>query len=45
MVKHDKDGDVATCPVSGATGTRDLYLNFTGGSGFLFNVDWWQFAV
>ncbi|GAA4965767.1 glycoside hydrolase family 43 protein [Actinoplanes utahensis] len=33
-----------TCPVSGATGTRDLYLRFTGGSGYLFNVDWWQFA-
>jgi arabinoxylan arabinofuranohydrolase len=32
-----------TCPVSGATGTRDLYLTFTGGSGFLFNVDWWRF--
>ena len=33
-----------TCPVSGATGTRDLYLKFTGGSGSLFNVNWWQFA-
>lgn len=33
-----------TCPVSGATGTRDLYLRFTGGSGNLFNVNWWQFA-
>ncbi|NJQ00323.1 glycoside hydrolase family 43 protein [Streptomyces zingiberis] len=33
-----------TCPVSGATGTQDLYLRFTGGSGYLFNVDWWQFA-
>ncbi|MFC3490918.1 family 43 glycosylhydrolase [Glycomyces rhizosphaerae] len=32
-----------SCPVSGATGTRDLYLTFTGGSGFLFNVDWWRF--
>jgi hypothetical protein len=34
-----------SCPVSGATGTRDLYLTFTGGSGFLFNVDHWRFAV
>ena len=34
-----------SCPVTGATGTRDLYLNFTGGSGYLFNVDWWRFAV
>jgi arabinoxylan arabinofuranohydrolase len=34
-----------TCPVSGATGTHDLYLRFTGGSGSLFNVNWWQFAA
>ncbi|MEG3635113.1 family 43 glycosylhydrolase [Micromonospora palythoicola] len=33
-----------SCGVSGATGTRDLYLRFTGGSGSLFNVNWWQFA-
>ncbi|MFF5289499.1 family 43 glycosylhydrolase [Paractinoplanes globisporus] len=33
-----------TCPVSGATGTQDLYLRFTGGSGSLFNVNWWQFS-
>ncbi|WP_037833488.1 family 43 glycosylhydrolase [Streptomyces sp. NRRL S-475] len=33
-----------TCPVSGVTGTRDLYLTFSGGSGFLFNVNWWQFT-
>lgn len=34
----------STCPVSGATGTHDLYLRFTGGSGYLFNVNWWQFG-
>jgi hypothetical protein len=34
-----------SCPVSGATGTRDLYLKFTGGSGYLFNVNWWQFTA
>lgn len=33
-----------SCPVTGATGTHDLYLRFTGGTGFLFNMDWWQFA-
>ncbi|WP_423791065.1 RICIN domain-containing protein [Micromonospora cathayae] len=33
-----------SCTVSGATGTRDLYLRFTGGSGELFNLDWWQFT-
>ncbi|NKY39106.1 family 43 glycosylhydrolase [Cellulomonas septica] len=34
----------ASCPVTGATGTHDLYLRFAGGSGNLFNVDWWQFV-
>jgi arabinoxylan arabinofuranohydrolase len=33
-----------SCPISGATGTKDLYLRFTGGSGSLFNFDWWQFG-
>ncbi|MGB2570875.1 family 43 glycosylhydrolase [Micromonospora citrea] len=33
-----------TCAVSGATGTRDLYLRFAGGSGSLFNINWWQFG-
>ncbi|WP_089155495.1 family 43 glycosylhydrolase [Micromonospora sp. NBS 11-29] len=32
-----------TCGVSGATGTHDLYLRFTGGSGSLFNLDHWRF--
>ncbi|WP_407649466.1 carbohydrate-binding protein [Goodfellowiella coeruleoviolacea] len=34
-----------SCAVSGATGTQDLYFRFTGGSGYLFNVDWWQFTA
>ncbi|GAA1644918.1 glycoside hydrolase family 43 protein [Actinoplanes couchii] len=34
-----------SCPISAATGNQDLYLRFTGGSGYLFNVDWWQFAA
>ncbi|KAK1594621.1 carbohydrate binding module [Colletotrichum navitas] len=34
-----------TCPVSGATGTQDLYLKFTGGGGELFNFNWWQFSA
>lgn len=33
-----------TCPVSGASGTRDLVLRFAGGSGELFNVGSWQFT-
>lgn len=28
-----------TCPLSGATGTHDLYLRFTGGG---FKLDWWK---
>ncbi|MEQ4305825.1 glycoside hydrolase family 43 protein [Plantactinospora sp. B6F1] len=32
-----------SCPINGATGTHDLYLRFAGGSGYLLNVDWWQF--
>jgi arabinoxylan arabinofuranohydrolase len=34
-----------SCPVTGATGTHDLYLRFTGGSGDLFNLNWWQFTA
>jgi arabinoxylan arabinofuranohydrolase len=34
-----------SCNVSGATGVQDLYLVFTGGSGFLFNVNWWRFRT
>jgi arabinoxylan arabinofuranohydrolase len=26
-----------------ARGVHDLYLRFSGGSGYLFNVNWWQF--
>jgi hypothetical protein len=33
-----------SCAVSGVTGTQDLYLRFAGGSGYLFNVGWWQFT-
>jgi arabinoxylan arabinofuranohydrolase len=29
--------------VSGASGVHDLYLKFTGGSGSLFNFNWWKF--
>ncbi|MGB8452349.1 MAG: carbohydrate-binding protein [Anaerocolumna sp.] len=32
-----------TCTVSGATGVHDLYLKFTGGSDYLFNLNWWKF--
>ena len=35
----------STCSVSGVTGTHDLYLKFTGGSGYLFNINWFQFTA
>ena len=34
-----------SCNVSGATGVHDLYLKFTGGSGNLFNLNWWKFKT
>jgi endo-1,4-beta-xylanase len=33
-----------TNTVSGATGTHNVYLVFTGSSGYLFNVNWWTFG-
>jgi hypothetical protein len=33
-----------SCNVSGATGVHDLYLKFTGGSGSIFNFNWWKFT-
>ncbi|QNU66656.1 carbohydrate-binding protein [Ruminiclostridium herbifermentans] len=33
-----------TCSVSGVTGEHDLYLVFTGGSDYLFNLDWFKFG-
>jgi O-glycosyl hydrolase len=32
-----------SCAVSGISGVHDLYLVFTGGSGYLFNLNWWKF--
>ena len=31
------------CSISGAGGTHTLYLKFTGGSGNLFNLNWFKF--
>ncbi|SNY24076.1 family 43 glycosylhydrolase [Paractinoplanes atraurantiacus] len=33
-----------SCATTGLSGTQDLYLRFTGGGGYLFNVNWWQFT-
>jgi arabinoxylan arabinofuranohydrolase len=32
-----------TCDITGATGVHDLFFKFTGGSGMLFNFNWWKF--
>ncbi|HEX3029723.1 MAG TPA: non-reducing end alpha-L-arabinofuranosidase family hydrolase [Clostridia bacterium] len=32
------------CNVSGATGKHDLYLKFTGDTGYLFNFNWFKFT-
>ena len=29
--------------INGANGKHDLYFKFTGGSGYLFNFNWWNF--
>jgi hypothetical protein len=33
-----------SCQITGASGTHDLFLVFTGGSGDLFNFNWWKFT-
>ena len=33
-----------SCQISGANGVHDLYFVFKGGSGYLFNIDWWRFS-
>ncbi len=35
----------ATCNVSGASGSHNLYLKFTGGSSYLFNLNWIKFGT
>ncbi|HEX9062002.1 MAG TPA: carbohydrate-binding protein, partial [Clostridia bacterium] len=31
------------CNIDGLSGTHNLYLKFTGGSGYLFNLNWFKF--
>ncbi|ODM27047.1 sugar-binding protein [Clostridium sp. Bc-iso-3] len=35
--------DYATCEVTGLRGIHDIYLKFTGGEGYLFNLNWFTF--
>jgi hypothetical protein len=32
-----------TCSLTGASGIHDVYLVFTGGGGYLFNLEWFNF--
>jgi hypothetical protein len=32
-----------TCSITGATGRHDVYLRFTGSSGYLFSINWFKF--
>ncbi len=34
----------STCPISSFTGTHNLYLKFTGGTSYLFNLNWIKFT-
>jgi hypothetical protein len=34
-----------SCPINGASGVHDLYFKFSGGSGSLFNFNWWKFEA
>ncbi len=33
-----------SCSISGVRGKHDVYLKFTGGSGYLFNLNWFKFT-
>jgi hypothetical protein len=32
-----------SCSISGDSGTHNIYLKFTGNSGYLFNLNWFKF--
>lgn len=34
----------ASCSTSRVSGKHDVYLKFTGGSGYLFNINWFKFT-
>ena len=34
----------STCSVNGITGKHDLYLKFSGGTGYLYNINWFEFS-
>lgn len=36
--------ETVSCSISGASGVHKLYLTFTGGSGYLFNINFFRFT-
>ena len=38
-----RNGKNAVCEVGESKGAQDLCLRFSGGEGFLMNVDFWMF--
>jgi len=34
-----------SCAINGVSGIHNLYLKFTGGSGYLFNMNWFKFSL
>jgi hypothetical protein len=37
--------ETKSCAVDSIAGKHDLFLKFTGKSGFLFNINWWKFQM
>ncbi len=36
--------ETVSCDITGAEEEHDLYLVFKGESGYLYNIDWWEFS-
>ena len=37
--------DTSSVNLESVSGTHDVYLVFTGGNGYLFNIDWLEFSA
>jgi arabinoxylan arabinofuranohydrolase len=42
---ENQNWTVQTCNINKVTGIHDLYFDFKGGEGNLFNFDWWRFCA
>jgi beta-glucosidase len=36
--------NLATCNITSTSGTHNIYLKYTGGTGYLFNLNWFKFT-